>query len=52
MELVAKYLRIPLTKLEKEHQQPIVKAELVPSPAEIVKSPSTVNPNSSVCNIQ
>lgn len=56
MELVAKYLGIQLTRVEKEHQQPIVKAELIP-PSPVDKKPPTrhmqrQSHSSAVCSLQ
>lgn len=51
-DLIAKYLEIPLTKIQKEHQQSVVKAELIQSPSENLRVISKRQNNSSVCSVQ
>lgn len=52
MDLVAKHLGIPLTKTQKEQQQPVVKAELVPPSTAYVRPVVTSQSNTSVCVLQ
>ncbi|XP_068913508.1 ras-related protein Rab-28-like [Tenebrio molitor] len=49
MDLIAKHFGIPLTRIEKEHQESIVRAELIP---EQVRPPAVPSSNSSVCCLQ
>lgn len=56
MELVARYFGIPLTRLEREKQTNVVRAELIKS-AENLRHSATPNSsiqhsNSTVCNLQ
>ncbi|XP_008197180.2 ras-related protein Rab-28-like [Tribolium castaneum] len=50
MDLITKHFGIPLTRIEKEHQESIVKAELIPATAEQMTAVPTTN--SSVCCLQ
>lgn len=57
-EIIAKYFGIPLSRIEKERQTPVVRAELmVPTSAEVqrqnnVKSYNNNHNNTSVCCLQ
>lgn len=56
MDIVGKHLGILLTKVEKEYQHPIIKAELTPAPRQIAyknySRKHNANANSTLCNIQ
>lgn len=52
MDIAAKCLGISLTRMQKETQQTVVKAELVPSPRIARKHLKPVHSNSSICVIQ
>ncbi|KAL3272377.1 hypothetical protein HHI36_013854 [Cryptolaemus montrouzieri] len=56
LELIASHLRIPLTRNDKERQQSIVKAEIMPPsarvPVRLGNNEDRYNTSSSVCSIQ
>lgn len=53
MDLLARYIGIPMTKIEKEHQQSIIRAELVPTTPGANRVPILTNNNhSTICSIQ
>lgn len=52
MDIVSKHLGVPLTRLQRENQQTVVKAELVPSPRVLRRPVVMAQANSSVCAIQ
>lgn len=52
MDLIAKHFGIPLSKIEKEHQESIVKAELIPTTAEPTRKAIAATSSSSVCRLQ
>lgn len=52
-DLIARFLEIPMTKMQKEQQHSVVKAELIPSPVDHVRAVVTrQNNNTSICCIQ
>lgn len=52
MDLIAKHFGIPLSRIEKEHQESIVKAELIPATADQIRPAAVHTTNSSVCCLQ
>lgn len=55
MELAAKYLNIPLTRVEKEQQHAVVKAELIPPSAvaeKKIRTRNNTNHSTAVCSVQ
>lgn len=54
MDMVAKYIGIPLTKAERDYQQSVIKAELTTQESDVKKKITVrrANNNTSVCSIQ
>lgn len=54
VDMIAKYMGISLTKIEKERQLPVIRAELITSENEIVKKTANgpTKSNTSACSIQ
>ncbi|XP_063903759.1 ras-related protein Rab-28-like, partial [Zophobas morio] len=52
MDLIAKHFKIPLTRIEKEHQESIVKVELIPASAGQNRPSGVAASTSSVCCVQ
>lgn len=54
MDIIRKHLGMPMSKVEKEYQQPIIRAELIPMTPNVFKKNNKITKSShtAVCTIQ